>query len=67
MKIKWTEIQEAFLASGFTDSDYGHIYKDSTLNDSIGIEEYACGNSVCDALQRLGIEVEIDIKNNKYE
>ena len=46
---------------GFTDKDYGLVYVQSDLDGSIGVEEYAIGESLKNLLVQLNIEIEFDV------
>ena len=52
---------ESFHKAGCTDEEYGLIYSDSDLDSSIGVEEYAVGETVKKALIDLGIEINQDV------
>lgn len=60
-KIKWSEVMKAANESGFTDEEYGLIYVKSPLDGTIGIEEYSVGESLKALLEKIGVEVEVDV------
>lgn len=60
-KIKWSEVMKAANESGFTDEEYGLIYVKSPLDGTIGVEEYSIGKSLKALLEKIGVEVEVDV------
>lgn len=60
-KIKWSEVMKAAHESGFTDEEYGLIYASSPLDGTIGVEEYSVGESLKALLEKIGVEVEVDV------
>jgi hypothetical protein len=61
MKVKWSDVMEKAQECGFTDKDYGLIYVQSDLDGSIGVEEYAIGESLKNLLVKLDIEIDFDV------
>jgi len=61
MKVKWSEVMKAAHESGFTDEEYGLIYVKSPLDETIGVEEYSIGESLKKLLEKIGVEVEVDV------
>ena len=61
MIVKWSEIMKAADKCGFTDEEYGLIYVNSSLDGTIGVEEYAIGDSLKKLLETIGVEIEVDI------
>lgn len=60
-KIKWSEVMKAAHEIGFTDEEYGLVYVKSPLDGTIGVEEYSIGESLKALLEKIGVEVEVDV------
>ena len=58
--LKWTDILEAFTKAGFVaEGEDSMISSTSDLDETLGIGEYACGETVKEALENLGFKIEV--------
>jgi hypothetical protein len=61
MEVKWSEVMKAADEVGFTNEEYGLVYINSPLDGSIGVEEYAIGETLKKLLEKIGVNVEVDV------